>query len=334
MERKIPWDNTARNTLSECNRKYYFSQLIASKSRTKQLPRKVHELKKMQNISMWQGSVVDRFMETEIIPRISEKKPMDFTALAEQAVELAKKQFEYSRLAIYTDPVDGKLETAPEFCILDIHELGKPFEEREVVEAYDNIRAAILGLPEIRMPDGQTLLGFLQQCNRLTPNVYTWMVEIERAVVKPQIDLLALHDWKPVIIDWKLSRSHTANYARQLTICGIVVYLKRLATPDKKPYRHEDIRLFEVNLFKGVVKSHPFTAERANEMIDEIHLTSEDIALLLGENEEPDIRDFEGTDNDGSCKICNFRSICAFLYLNDVYDEKAFTEFVQANQFA
>jgi hypothetical protein len=184
------------------------------------------------------------------------------------------------------------------------------------------------------MPDGQTLLGFLQQCNSLTANVYTWKVEIEQAVVKPQIDLLALHNYKPVVMDWKLSRSYTANYSRQLTICGLVVYLKRLSNPDKKPYSYEDIRLFEVNLFKGTVKQHPFTAERANEMIDEINLSSQDIALLLGENQDRDIRDFEGTDNDGSCKICNFRSICAFLYLNDVYDEKAYAEFVQITQFA
>ena len=334
MERKVHWDNTAVNNLLECNRKYYFSQLLASKTRTRPLPRKVHELKKMQNLSMWQGSVVDRFMETVIIPGISAKKPLDFTALADQAVELAKKQFEYSRLSIYTDPVAGRLETAPEFCILDIHELGKPYEEKELVEAYDNIRSAILRLPEIRMPDGQTLLGFLQQCSSLTPNVYTWKAEIEQAIVKPQIDLMALHDYKPVVMDWKLSRSYTADYARQLTICGVVVYLKRLGNPDKRPYRPEDIHLFEVNLFKGTVKQHPFTSEHANEMIDEINLSSQDIALLLGENEEPDIQNFEGTNNDGACKTCNFRSICAFLYLNDVYDEKAYAEFVQTAQFA
>lgn len=335
MTKKIPWDNTAVNNLLECNRKYYFSQLLASKTRSNPLQRKVHELKKMQNLSMWQGSVVDHFMETVIIPKINEKQALDFEVLGEQAVELAKKQFDYSRLAIYTDPVAGKLETASEFCILDIHELGKPYEEKEVAEAYTNIKAAILRIPEIRMPDGQTLLGFLQQCNSLTPNVYTWKIEIEQAVVKPQIDLLAQFNWKPVIIDWKLSRSYTADYARQLTICGLVVYLKRLNNVDKKPYKYEDIRLFEVNLFKGTVKQHEFTEERANNMIDEINLSSQDILLLLGENEMPSIDEFEATDNDGSCKICNFRSICAFLYLNNSkYDEKAFTEFVQATQFA
>lgn len=334
MRRKVPWDNTAVNNLRECNRKYYFSQLLASKTRSHALPRKVHELKKMQNLSMWQGSVVDHFMETVIIPKIAAKEVLNFEALAEEAVILAKKQFEYSRLAVYTDPIEGKLETTAEFCILDIHELGKPYQEKEVAEVYNNIREAILRLPEIFMPDGQTLLGFLQQCNSLTPNVYTWKIEIEQAVVKPQIDLLALSDWKPVIIDWKLSRSYTADYARQLTICGLVVYLKRMSNPEKKPYQYEDIRLFEVNLFKGTVKQHEFSEERANSMIDEINLSSQDILLLLGENEVPDIDDFEGTDNDGSCKMCNFRSICAFLYLNTIYDEKAFTEFVRATQFA
>lgn len=329
---KVSWNNTAANTLLECNRKYYFSQLLASRSRTMPLARKVHVLKKMQNLLMWQGSVVDRFMETVVIPGIAAKLPLDFNILAEQAVELARRQFDYSRLAVYTDPVVGKIETGPEFCILDIHELGRPYEEKELSEAYENIRNAVLRLPEILMPDGQTLLGFLQHCSSLTANVNNWKVEIEQAIVKPQIDLLAWHDFKPVVMDWKLSRSYTANYSRQLTICGVVVYLKRLENPEKKSFKHEDIRLFEVNLFKGTVKQHPFTAEYANEMIDEINLSSRDIALLLEETEARDIEDFEGTDNDGSCKICNFRSICAFLYLNDVYDEKAFAEFVQDRQ--
>ena len=145
------------------------------------------------------------------------------------------------------------------------------------------------------MPDGQTLLGFLKQCNALTPNVFTWKVEIEQAAVKPQIDLLAQYNWKPVVIDWKLSRSYLADYSRQLIICGLVVFLKRLENKDKQPYAYEDIQLFEVNLFKRTVKQHEFTEERANDMIDEINLTSRDILLLRGEDEEPDIDDFEGT---------------------------------------
>jgi hypothetical protein len=332
----ISWDNTAINTLRECNRKYYFSQLFASKNRSNLLMRKVHELKKMQNLSMWQGSVVDKFMETVIIPKISCKENLDMEQLANEAVELAKKQFEYSRLAIYTDPIAGKIETAIEFCILDIHKLCKSFDENDITEVYSNIKDAILRLPEIHMPDGQTLLGFLQKCNSLTPNVYTWKVEIEKAIVKPQIDLLAQYNWKPVIMDWKLSRSFTSDYSRQLIICGLVVYLKRLENPEKKsPYNYDDIRLFEVNLFKGTVKQHEFTRERANDMIDEINLSCQDIMLLLGEDDNYDIDDFEGTDNDGACLSCNFRSICAFLYLtNNVYDEKAYTEFVQTTQFA
>jgi hypothetical protein len=335
MTKKVQWDNTAVNTLQECNRKYYFSQLLASKSRSNPLQRKVHELKKMQTLSMWQGSVIDKFMENVVIPKISRKEELNFESLADDAVALAKKQFDYSRLKIYTDPIAGKLETAMDFCILDIHEQGKSYEEKEIADAYSNIRAAITGLPEIHMPDGQTLLGFLRQCNSLTPNVFTWKVEIEQAVVKPQIDLLAQYNWKPVVIDWKLSRSYLADYSRQLIICGLVVFLKRLENKDKPPYTYGDIRLFEINLFKGTVKQHQFTEERSNDMIDEINLTSRDILLLLGENEEADIDDFEGTDNDGSCKICSYRSICAYLYLNNnSYDEKAFAEFVQVTQSA
>jgi hypothetical protein len=335
MKQQVPWSNSAVNNLRECNRKYLFAQVLATKNRTNALHRKIHELKKMQTLSMWQGSVVDKFMEKVIIPAIQSKKPLEFEILADQAVAMAKKQFEYSRLAIYTDPVEGKKESEIDFCILDIHEIGKSYTEKDIADAYNTIREAVLRIPDIRMPDGQTLIGFLRQCNSLQANVNNWKVEIEQAIVKPQIDLLALYDWKPVVMDWKLSRSYTTDYARQLIICGLVVYLKRLENTAKKPYGYDDIRLFEVNLLKGTVKAHDFTEERVNSMIDEINLTSQDILLLMGNSDNPDIDDFEETDNDGSCKICNYRSICAYLYFNNNhYDEKVYTEFIQANEFA
>jgi len=335
MAGKVKWSYTAINTLRECNRKYYFSQVLATFGRTIPLRRKVYELKSMQDILRWQGSVIDKFMEITIIPMITAKQPLDFDALALQAVELAKKQFDYSSLAVYTDPFVSKKEAGPEFCILDIHELGKSWTDQQIAEAYAVIAAAVQRLPEIQMPDGQPLMEFLKACNSLSPNVNNWKVDIEEAAVKPQIDLLAMHNWKPVVMDWKLSGSYTSDYHRQLVIIGLVVYLKRLSTPEKKNYAFEDIRLYEVNLLKGVVKEHAFTEERMNQMIDEINLTSQDILLLTKNAAIPDIDDFEMTDNENSCRMCNYRSVCSYLLLNNnQYDEKSYSEFVQANQFA
>lgn len=333
MSEKVKWSYTAVNTLRECNRKYYFSNVLATHGRKNPLRRKAYELKSMQNLTMWKGSVVDKFMETVVIPMINEKRNLDFVLLAQQAVALAKRQFEYSRLEIYTDPTTSKGEVGADFCILDIHAIGKEFKEEEIAEVYSAIREAVLRLPCILMPDGKPLIEFLKQCNALTPNVNNWIVNVENAIVKPQIDLIAFKNWKPVIMDWKFSESYTSDYSRQLIICGITVYLKRLEKVDKAKYEYFDIKLFEVNLLKGIVKEHEFSGERINQIIDDINLTSKDITLLTNKDKGINIEDFELTDNEGSCKFCNYRPLCSYLLLNkNNYDEKSYTEFVQSNQ--
>ncbi len=335
MSRKVKWSYTAVNTLRECNRKYYFSQVLATHGRKDPLRRKAYELKTMQNLTMWKGSVVDKFMETIIIPMIRDKQSLDFDLLAQEAVELARRQFEYSKQKIYDESYITKSEVGSDFCILDIHAIDKEHTEEEIADAYSVIHETVLKIPEIKMPSGQLMIDFLKESNSLLPNVNNWLVYVEDAMVKPQIDLITYHNWKPVVMDWKLSNSYVSDYSNQLIICGITFYLKRLEKIDKPKYEYADIKLLEVNLLKGFVKEHGFTEDRINRIIDDINLTSRDILLLTEKDEEIDIEDFELTDNEGSCKFCNHRSLCSYLLLNNNnYNEKSYAEFVQSAQLA
>jgi hypothetical protein len=334
MAASVKWSYTTVNTLRQCNRKFYFSAILPTHGRKDPLRRKAYELKNMQNLKMWAGSVVDKFMEVKVIPMISKKMTLNFEQLADQALAMAEEQFRFSKNALYTDPAQKKGEVNSTFCILNIHEVNEPYSEEELFEAYQTIKQGIRNLPLIRMPDGTMLIDYLTACNSLTPNVNNWEVNIENARVKPQMDLLGLSSWKPVIMDWKLSSSFTSDYSRQLIICGITVYLKRLENIEKPPYAYEDIKLFEVNLLKGIVKEHLFTQEKAHELINFINLTADDIFTLVGTSEAPnEIEDFELTDNDGLCTSCNFQTLCSFLVANkNQYDEKLFTKSIQAKQ--
>lgn len=334
MAGTVNWSYTTVNTLRQCNRRFYFASILASHGRKDLLRRKAFELKKMQNLKMWTGSVVDKFMEVKVIPSIVSKQNLFFEELAEAAVKLGEEQFRYSKNGFYKDPSVKKSETGNAFCILDIHEAGVSYNEEDIAECYDTIRKAIKNLPEIRMPDAKLLIDYLKEANSLTPNVNNWVVEIEKAKLAPQIDLLGQHNWKPVIMDWKLSSSYVSDYSRQLMIAGIVVYLKRLENTDKKPWTYSDIKLYEVNLLKGVVKEHKFTEEKVHDLINYINLTSNDIHLLT-QQKDVDIEDFELTDDEGHCKNCNFQALCSYLLINNnQYDEKSYIESIQGRQLA
>ncbi|PUZ30548.1 PD-(D/E)XK nuclease superfamily protein [Chitinophaga costaii] len=334
MSGTINWSYSTVNTLRQCNRKFYFASLLATHGRKNPLRRKAYELKSMQNLKMWAGSVVDKFMEIVIIPAITNKEDLFFDRLADRAVKMAEEQFKYSKFGFYKDPSQKKGDANSTFCILDIHEIKAPYTEEELASCYATIHQAILRLPEIRLPDGSLLIDYLKAANSLTPNVNNWLVQIAKARLKPQIDLLGMYNWKPIIIDWKLSASHVSDYSRQLVICGIAVYLKRLENPEKKPWTHEDIKLYEVNLLKGIVKQHEFTEDKVNDLINFINLTSSDIQLLIGsEGSEAVIEDFELTDDEGHCKNCNFQGLCSYLLINNnQYDEKSYIESIQGKQ--
>jgi hypothetical protein len=327
----VKWAYTTVNTWRECNRKYYFASILANHNRKNLIRRKAYELRAMQNLTMWKGSVVDKFLELNIIPKIAEKQELDFQGLSEQAVEFAKKQFRFSENKLYNNPELKKGDIEGEYCILDIHETCQPFTEQEVAECYDDIRKAILNIPTITLLDGRHLVEILKEANWLLPNVEDRLVYVGNAIVKPQMDLLASYNWKPIIIDWKLSDSMVSDYARQLQICGLTIYKKRLDTPGKPPYLFEDIQLFEINLLKASSKQHDFNQDIYNNIIDYITLTSRDIALLTGD--DIDVEDFELTNNQVSCKNCNFRLLCGYLIKNNnTYDEGSYLKSVPDRQ--
>src|SRR5258708_3936615 len=115
MENMVRWSYSTINTLRQCNRKYYFAQVMATHGRKVPQRRKAYELKKMQNLTMWKGSVVDKFMEKTVIPAIRDKKELDFTAFGVQAVQLAQSQFQFSQAKAYNDAGLKKSDADNEF---------------------------------------------------------------------------------------------------------------------------------------------------------------------------------------------------------------------------
>lgn len=336
MQDTVNWAYTPVNILRQCERKYFFYALMASWGRKLPVRRKAYELKKMQTLQMWVGSIVDKFMEICFIPAIVANLPLDFEVMAEDAVTIGKKQFEFSYYQKYQDAGVNMTENSAEACILDIHELGISYDDADILASYQTVREAVLKLPTIMMPDGQLLVEYLKEMKNHRANVMDWVVYIEKAKINPQMDLLGYYDYKPVVMDWKMSASYTSDYARQLLICGITVYLKRLTQPNKPPYALDDIRMFEVNLLRQSVKEHIFTQEEMNTMLDYINLTSEDIFLLVDNRkfEEIDITEFDETANQSSCNMCNFRPLCSYLLThNNVFDEKSYLEYVSGQQY-
>lgn len=341
MSEKLEWSFSALSTLRKCNRMYYFQYLAPSHHFKNPFRRKAHELKKSKNLLMWRGSVIDKVMETEIMPRIIKRQTIDYNVIAEAAVQLAVFQFKFSEEQLYKIKGNAEYKVGDDYCILDVHDANVSYTEADLARVYSSIKEIILGIPKIIMPDGKTkLTNYLGKASFAVPNLRKWSFEFENVKIKPQLDLFMIVDNKAVVLDWKVSESEVSDYSRQLVIGGITVfdtYRKKEERKEAKKFSFSDIKLLEVNLFKQEVKEHAFNKKVVDECIDYIYLNSEDVIMLTEGKpfEQLDIEDFPITDKDETCLFCKFRPLCSNLITNNnQYDETTYNNSLPAQQFA
>lgn len=341
MSNKLEWSFSALSTLRKCNRMYYFQYLAPTHHFKNPLRRKAFELKKSKNLLMWRGSVIDKVMEIEIMPRIKDKLPLDFNAIADSAVALAKRQFHFSEQQLYKIKENSESKVGADYCILDIHDANVPYTEEALLNVYSSIREIIMGIPSIVMPDGKMLLlEFISRASFIVPNLRYWSFEFENIRISPQLDLFMFVDNKAIVLDWKVSESALSDYSRQLIIGGITVfdtYRKQALENTGRRLGFDDIRLIEVNLFKKETKEHVFNKKAVDECIDYIYLNSEDVEKLTeGKSfDNLNIEEFPITDKESTCVFCKFRPLCKNILLNNnKYDEKAYNDALPVKQLA
>ena len=331
MNKKLEWSFSALSALRKCNRMYYFQYLAPSHHFTYPFRRKAHELKKSKNLLMWRGSIVDKIMEIEIMPKIKNKQIIDYNVVADTAIKMAKRQFNFSKQKLYRIKDNSESKVGTDYCILDIHEANVFYTEEELASVYSSIKDIITGIPRIEMPDRKVMLTeYLSKATFIVPNLRRWSFEFDNVKISPQLHLFMFVENKAVVLDWKVSESDVSDYSRQLVIGGITVfdtYRKKAAQGTGKKLSFSDIRLLEVNLFKQSAKDHSFTKQVVDECIDYIYLNSDDVEMLTeGKSfNQLNIEDFPITDKETTCFFCKFRPLCSYLIINNnQYDEKAY----------
>jgi len=334
------WNISKLQVLRQCHRKFYFAYELASRSFADPFRRKAHELSKMKNLKMWQGTIVDWMITNEILPYYQEREVPDYAAIAKKGADMAKKQFEFSANRFYHDPEISKTESGTDYAILDVHESNTPYTEAELQGVYQTIEGILLAFPNFQSPvPGRNMEQYLLSARFLRPDAKTLKYEYEGIKIQPQIDLISYMGKSMHVIDWKVVEKADADYSRQLLLGGIVALhfsRERYKKEQWKPLPAlEDVRLFEFNLLNGKFKEHVINKDSAANALDGVFLLSDEQEELSQSRpwDELDIEDYERTDKAATCAICNFRFLCKQIILNDLnYDEGQYTQLVQHQQ--
>lgn len=335
----MEWSFSKLSTLRQCHRKFYFAYELSNFHFKYPIRRKAFELAQSKNLQMWQGSLIDNFFSKKIIPIYKNKREPDFKSLADELVEIAKRQFAFSEQGLYKDRTTNKTKAGDDFQILDIHECGTPYQEEDVLNVYTTVKEIILQIPEYSSPEtGKSLHQYLISSSFLRPDIKYWSYEFEEIKLNPQIDLVRYKSNLIHVIDWKVSDSNTSDYSKQLYLAGIVVFhnTKKNCIDNQWPVpKLEDFSLFEINLINGNRKEHPFTKESAASALDYVYQFKDEQEQLFENKKwnELNIEDYITTDKPETCMFCKFKPLCIHLIKNNFkYDENEYYKLVSPEQ--
>lgn len=336
----MEWNVSKLQTLRQCHRKFYFAYEIARHEFTYPFRRKAYELSKMKTLKMWQGSVIDYVVTSVIMPLYQKGDQLNFSNIADEAVKLAKRQFEFSSKGYYHLPDISKSEVGNDWLILDIHENNSSYQQEDIDAVYKTIHDIICAFPNYDSPEnGRSLHQYLSESKFLRPDARKLKYECGGVLINPQIDLVRYAGKSIHVIDWKVAERDNVDYSRQLTLGGIVsLHYAKNWFKDKKwvPIpKLEDVKLIEINLMNGSVKEHPFNTESTAAALDYVY-TFSDEQEQLSQNKswkEIDIEDYQRTNKPETCVICKFKALCKHMILNNFeYDEDNYVKLVQHNQ--
>jgi hypothetical protein len=297
------WSYSVHTAMRRCQRLLVFAHVMASHNARDPERREAYIVKQFQHLSAWQGNLVHKVLATAFLADLRAARPINPTALAEVALDLALRQFAFSAARRYYESGQTKRAAGDEYCALSEHEYGWEITPGALRRVYANVVRCFKNLAA----QTKFLAHLYAGLEHVAEQPLTF--RLSGATVAATPDLMFLRpDGQPTVVDWKVAESETSDYSRQ-----VLIYALAVARSGQWPgVSAEAIRLYEVNLLKNQVRQHPVTAERLEETEDFIYRSVVELETLVGSGRfgDLDLDEFEVAEKPATCSYCNFRLLC------------------------
>ena len=261
-------------------------------------------LKQLKTIELWRGNVVHRGIEKLVVPALESNQAVDWNSVADQTVEMARRQLAFSAAHKYRQKGLSKTAAGDDYCALAVHETGNEVTDEEFTAVENTIRTAftnLAGLAEF-WAGVRGIRRFFSE-----PPVFA---EYEGVRVEGHIDLMFFRGaGRPTIIDWKLYEGTGGSDAAYQTAMYAWLLCRMPAWRVSNP---ADVELLEVRLLDSQMIRHRCDAETLDTLEDKIYRGIHDIQALTGGLGFGDVSidDFAYANSPGTCALCPFRPMC------------------------
>ena len=304
------WSYSASRSFRQCQRQWYFKNVMANARSTDPLRKRAYLLGKLQSISAWRGKIVDDVISKTLIPKLNRRAHFTLQDAKNCARGLFNRQLAYARQHPITDLGLQVSKEGDNFTVFHVIEYQGELPEHEIERAWCEVETALINL--FLMDDIKCILKSSEYIVPQRPLQFTLMDDVTMLAYP---DVIAFRsDTPPAIIDWKVHAFGTNDAWLQLAIYAIALSRCKPHAdfPGSFESQPQELDLYEVQLLTNVVRQHSLEEDQIIEAEEYMINSAYEMGCLTEGKKYADlnVEDFRTADHAETCQRCAFRAIC------------------------
>jgi hypothetical protein len=236
----MKWSDSADKLFRTCQRKYYFSVLVAHPTAKDALRAKAFRLSRLMDLNKWRGHLVHTAISEYLVPVLVSGRMPDFEEVKQKTLALAREQEAFSERKEYEQV--SKTKARLHYCMLECHYLGGKLDEGSRNKIWTDVNASIDKLA-LEIPLLKKIIQGKQHSSEEPIRFHLGGILVES---RPDI-VFRSRENEIVIIDWKRYRSVPGNSEEQLSLYAYSVIRSRKWGDQVEA---DNTRLYEVNVYQ------------------------------------------------------------------------------------
>jgi hypothetical protein len=140
------WSYSASRSFRQCQRQWFFKNIVASARSSEPVRRRAYLLSKLQSVSAWRGKVVDEVISKTLIPSLNRRDTPTLKVVRQRARDLFDGQLDFALRHPINDPDLRVSDEGEDFTLLYGMEYRQPPTEQEIEQAWTEIEQALANL--------------------------------------------------------------------------------------------------------------------------------------------------------------------------------------------
>jgi hypothetical protein len=303
------WSYSASRSFRQCQRQWFFKNIVSSARARDPLRRRAYLLSKLQSVSAWRGKIVDEAISKVIIPALNRRAPVTLRAVKDHARKLFDRQLAFARRHPINDPHLQISDEGEDFALFHGIEYGTPPSSDELDRAWSEIELALHHLYSM-----DEMRAAMKTADYIIAQRALQYELMDGVTVLAYPDAIAFRPERPpLIIDWKVHAFGQNDASLQLAIYAIALSRsKHNDFPSGFSAPADGIVLLEAQLLTDAVREHRLAEDQIEEAEEYMIASAYEIACLTEGKKysELNVDDFQAARSAETCERCAFRGIC------------------------